>query len=208
MAGRPRGRPKSYDPDRALWQAMETFWTSGFAATSLDDLAAATAMNRPSLYAAFGDKKTLYVKTLERFAEQMRKSLAEGMGKTTTLPEALRAFYSGAIELYLSGEQGPRGCFVMCTAPAEAASDPDIRSALEAILKEIDASLESRMAQAVSDGELSPQANPAMLARLAASVLHSIAIRARAGESLKALQALAEETVRLICQPHAIPSKT
>ncbi|MBI1263058.1 MAG: TetR family transcriptional regulator [Rhizobiales bacterium] len=207
MAGRPRGRPKSYNPDLALWQALETFWSSGFAATSLDDLSAATAMNRPSLYAAFGDKKTLYLKTLQRFASEMEKSLAGDLGKAGSLSDTLRAFYGGAIELYLSGPEGPRGCYVICTAPTAAATDADIRQALAAILKEIDASLEARISCAVAEGELSQEADPAMLARLAASVLHSIAVRARAGESRDALQSLAEGAVQLICQPHPPASK-
>jgi AcrR family transcriptional regulator len=58
---RPRGRPRAYDPDVALAQAMDTFWHAGYAGTSLDDLSAATGMNRPSLYAAFGDKRALYL---------------------------------------------------------------------------------------------------------------------------------------------------
>ena len=55
-----RGRPRAYDPETALSQAMAVFWDAGYAATSLDDLSAATGMNRPSLYGAFGDKHALY----------------------------------------------------------------------------------------------------------------------------------------------------
>src|SRR5262249_13831611 len=58
--GRTRGGPRQYDPELALAKAAAAFWKHGYAATSLDDLAAATGMNRPSLYAAFGDKRDLY----------------------------------------------------------------------------------------------------------------------------------------------------
>src|SRR5580700_11977719 len=71
-SGRTRGRPRQYDPERALANAAEVFWKYGYAATSLDDLAAATGMNRPSLYAAFGDKRDLYLKTLERYQQRSR----------------------------------------------------------------------------------------------------------------------------------------
>ena len=67
-----RGRPRQYDPDRALAGAADAFWQSGYAGTSLDELSAATGMNRPSLYAAFGDKSDLYLKTLERYRDQSR----------------------------------------------------------------------------------------------------------------------------------------
>src|SRR5579883_1226199 len=62
-----RGRPRAYDEETALAQAMRVFWTGGYAATSLDELSAATRMNRPSLYAAFGDKQALYRTLIERY---------------------------------------------------------------------------------------------------------------------------------------------
>src|SRR5262245_66197867 len=66
---RPRGRPRAYDPEIALQLATESFWRAGYAATSLDDLSAATGMNRPSLYSAFGDKRDLYLAALRRYWE-------------------------------------------------------------------------------------------------------------------------------------------
>src|SRR6185503_13287769 len=67
-----RGRPRAYDPDTALARAAATFWKAGYAGTSLDDLVEATGMNRPSLYAAFGDKREIYLKTLEHYREGSR----------------------------------------------------------------------------------------------------------------------------------------
>ena len=67
---RRRGRPRAYDPDVALSRAVETFWAHGYAGTSLDDLSAAMGMNRPSLYAAFGDKRDLYLKSLAFYRQR------------------------------------------------------------------------------------------------------------------------------------------
>src|SRR5262249_49612858 len=64
---RPRGRPRAFDPQTALQRAREAFWDRGFAGTSLDDLSERTGMNRPSLYAAFGDKQELYLETLRGY---------------------------------------------------------------------------------------------------------------------------------------------
>ena len=72
-----RGRPREYDPDRALASATRVFWKNGYAATSLDELAAATGMNRPSLYAGFGDKRELYLETLKRYRERTRAGVAQ-----------------------------------------------------------------------------------------------------------------------------------
>ena len=64
-----RGRPRSYDPEQALQQIMEAFWKTGYSGTSLDDLSAATGLNRPSLYAAFGDKRAIYLKALAHYRQ-------------------------------------------------------------------------------------------------------------------------------------------
>lgn len=193
-----RGRPKSYDPDRALWAALEQFWGGGYAATSLDALAASTGMNRPSLYAAFGDKKALYLKALARFTEEMRLALGRDLYGNDDVAAALNRFYAGALDFYLTGPDGPRGCFAICTATAEAANDADIRASLETILKEIDEGIEARLKQAQSLGQIDADADTGALAQLAAATLHSLAVRSRAGESRKTLEALAFQTVKLI----------
>src|SRR5271165_4944941 len=102
-SGRNRGRPRQYDPERALAKAAEAFWKHGYAATSLDDLVAATGMNRPSLYAAFGDKRDLYLKTLMRYQQQSRAIGAQIIADDLPLRVFLKRFYQAAIDLYLAG---------------------------------------------------------------------------------------------------------
>lgn len=199
MAEKARGRPRAYDAERATWQALEAFWAGGYTGTSLDDLAAATGMNRPSLYAAFGDKKALYLTTLARFEDELRREMGGELFKQEAIADALKAFYAAALEFYFSGTEGARGCFVVCTAPAEAARDADIRMALHRILKGIDDGLEARFKKAMKDGELPASSDANALAKLAAASLHSIAIRARAGEAKKSLQTMAFQTIGLLC---------
>src|SRR3954464_15849496 len=110
MAQRGRGRPREYDPDTALRRSLDTFWRHGFSATSLDALGAATGMNRPSLYAAFGDKRALYLAALDRYWAEGRAGLERILGRDTPLRTALGELYAAAIALYLGGET-PRGCF-------------------------------------------------------------------------------------------------
>src|SRR5881409_1280361 len=104
-----RGRPRTYDPARALARAAEVFWKAGYAGTSLDDLVEATGMNRPSLYAAFGDKRDLYLKTLEYYRDESRTLARAALADDPPLRVLLKRFYDKALELYLSG--GPRGCY-------------------------------------------------------------------------------------------------
>ena len=72
-----RGRPRAYQPEVALARALDVFWKEGFSATSLDDLSAATGMNRPSLYGAFGDKRELYIKSYESYRERAPQRMGE-----------------------------------------------------------------------------------------------------------------------------------
>src|SRR5690242_21316 len=74
---RRRGRPRGYEPDVALAKALDLFRRDGFAATSLDDLSAATGMNRPSLYGAFGDKRDLYIKSYQRYRDAARAAMID-----------------------------------------------------------------------------------------------------------------------------------
>src|SRR5580700_3038669 len=115
-----RGRPRAYDPDEALARAVDAFWDAGFAATSLDDLSQATGMNRPSLYGAFGDKQALYRRALDLYIARTRAALAEAFGADVPLCSALRRVFDAAISIYLSGENGARGCFIISTAVAQA----------------------------------------------------------------------------------------
>lgn len=195
---RPRGRPRSFDTDAVAARILATFWSHGYSATSLDQLAAATGLNRPSLYAAFGDKHGMYRRALADFSAAVAGEIAQALGRPR-LREALTAFYRGAIRVYLEGEHGPRGCFVVCTAAVEALDDVAIRTDLAAILAAIDGALAARMVAAQEAGDLSAECDPEALARLAAAVLHSLAVRARAGASRRSLQALARSAVDLLC---------
>ena len=194
-----RGRPRAYDPDTALARAMAVFWAAGYASSSLDDITAGTGMNRPSLYGAFGDKHALYLQTLERYRSLARAGLDEALADDRPVREALRRVYDAALALYYSGAGDARGCFLIGTALTESVGDPEVRKTLRDALNEIDAAFEARIRSARDAGELPHDADPPMLARLASAVLHTLAIRSRAGEPRKALEAMLDPALDLIC---------
>jgi AcrR family transcriptional regulator len=195
---RRRGRPRAYDPERALSEARNAFWKRGYAATSLDDLSAATAMNRPSLYAAFGDKQALYLRTLDAYRRDARAQLAERLSGERPLATELREVYDLALASYL-GTDPPRGCFLIGTAVTEASGAPEVRAVLAAALDEINEGFARRFRSGRERGELPPAADPADLARIAAAMLYSLAIHARAGLPRAALEGMAAAGVRLVC---------
>ena len=192
-----RGRPRAYDPQVALARAAEVFWKAGYAGTSLDDLAAATGMNRPSLYAAFGDKRDLYLKTLDYYREESRALARHALADNPTLRVFLKRFYDKALALYLT--DGPRGCYSIGTAATVAAVDDGVRAFLADSMRTTDSFLTHQIEKAKKRGELSPGADPAALGYLATATLHTLAIRSRAGLPRKELNALVEAAIDVIC---------
>src|SRR6266496_2756043 len=95
-AAKRRGRPRTYQPEIALGKALDLFRKGGFAATSLDDLSAATGMNRPSLYGAFGDKRELYIKAYQRYRADAAGAMIDIFKQPQPIRQRLQRIYAGA----------------------------------------------------------------------------------------------------------------
>ncbi|HKH01980.1 MAG TPA: TetR/AcrR family transcriptional regulator [Bradyrhizobium sp.] len=195
VATKRRGRPRAYQPEIALRKALDLFRKDGFAATSLDELSAATGMNRPSLYGAFGDKRELYIKSYARYREDARAAMQEIFRDELPIRKRLQRIYAVALDIYLSGEAGPRGCFTVMTAASEAVADPEIRSLVLEGFSELDKAFAACFRRAKEKGELPPSADPVVLAQLASATIHTIAIRARARVPRKELEAIVKGAV-------------
>jgi AcrR family transcriptional regulator len=198
-APRQRGRPRAYDADTALAQAMSAFWQFGYSATSLDQLSDATDMNRPSLYAAFGDKRALYLQTLDSYTERSKEGIAKALDPQLSLAEGLQRFYDYALAAYQPSGDAARGCYLIGTAVTEALGDEEVRTRLGDALREFERMVAARIQQARHDGEIDATADPQALAMIALAVLYSMAIRARAGESRAVLKSVAATAIDLIC---------
>src|SRR4030081_1197836 len=190
VAPKRRGRPRAYQPEVALGKALDLFRKDGFAATSLDDLSAATGMNRPSLYGAFGDKRELYIKSYARYRADARAAMADIFRTDAPIRKRLARIFAVALDIYLSGDAGPRGCFTVMTAASEAVSDPEIRGMVLEGLSELDKAFTACFRLAKENGELPQTADPVVLAQLASATIHSIAVRARARVQRKELEAI------------------
>jgi AcrR family transcriptional regulator len=190
-----RGRPRAYEPEVALGKALDLFRKGGFAATSLDDLSAATGMNRPSLYGAFGDKRELYIKSYQRYRDDARAAMLDIFREEMPLRQRLQRIYAIALEIYLSGEAGPRGCFTVMTAASEAVADPDIRAMVLEGFSELDKAFAVCFRRGQEKGELPESADPFVLAQLASATIHTVAIRARARVPRKELEAIVKGAI-------------
>jgi AcrR family transcriptional regulator len=197
-SARPRGRPRGFDPDIVLDKARAAFWNTGYAATSLDDLAAATGLNRPSLYGAFGDKQALYLAALEKSRAELTGSLTAALAPEEPLRQGLERVFTFAAAIYVRGELAQRGCFLIGTAVTEAVADPEIRRVLAQALDEIDAAFEARLRRAQAAGELAADVDAAGLAKLATATLNGMAVRARAGADQDVLAMFGQALVTMI----------
>ena len=194
-AARPSARLRSRD---GAARAADTFWKAGYAGTSLDDLVAATGMNRPSLYAAFGDKRDLYLKTLDHYVEEFRAHARVIVADDPPLRAFLKRFYGKALDLYFG--DGPRGCYTVGTAATVAAVDDEVRQFLADRVRNADDFLKAGSRRAKERGEIPRDADTTALAYLATATLHTLAVRSRAGIPRKQLDALADAAIKVICQ--------
>jgi AcrR family transcriptional regulator len=152
-------------------------------------------MNRPSLYGAFGDKRELYIKSYARYRADARAAMIDIFRDELPIRRRLERIFAVALDIYLSGDAGPRGCFTVMTAASEAVSDPEIRVMVLEGFSELDKAFTACFRLAKENRELPQTADPVVLAQLASATIHSIAVRARARVPRKELEAIVKGAV-------------
>ncbi len=190
----PKGRPREFDVEKALDRALKVFWRKGYEGASLNELTRAMGINRPSLYAAFGNKKALFRKVLDRYSEgpaaYVRAALAE-----PTARDVAKRLLNGSLDL-LTSPGNPRGCLMVQGALACGAAAESIRRELASRRLAGEAALRERFERARADGHLPADADPADLARYVMTVLRGMAVQAAGGASREELQRVVEIALR------------
>ncbi len=192
----PRGRPREFNEDEAIVAAAELFWRKGLTATSLDDLARAMKMNRPSIYNAFGNKEAIYRKSLAFFCGQLDTAV-EALDQDDDVVRGLIAFFDQAIDVYCGGSP-PLGCLMVCTAPSEALSHPEVKGDLKDLIARLDEGFARRLVRAQADGQLETTLDPSCTAQLLQATLQTLALRVRAGSTPDDLRKLARCAVQAL----------
>lgn len=185
-----RGRPREFDLDEVLERALRLFWRKGYEGTSIGDLTEAMGINRPSLYAAFGDKATLFRKVVDRYVSCHGAHVQRAL-EAPTARETAEQLLRGTAEL-LSTPGEPRGCLLVHGALAcDEASEP-IRQALQERRQAVEAALRHRFERASAEGDLPPNADPADLARFLTVVTQGLSVYAAGNASRDELLRVAE----------------
>ena len=190
------GRPRSFDLDRALDRALQVFWRKGYEGTSLSDLTKAMGINRPSLYAGFGDKEALFRKALDRYLDGPAAYTQEAL-KAPTARAVIEQLLRGAVDLN-TAPRNPGGCLMVQGALAVGAEAASSRHDLVACRAAGEAALRRRLEKAKSIGDLPTETDPADLARYVATIIYGITVQAAGGATRGQLQHVTEMALRTL----------
>ncbi|MBY0528059.1 MAG: TetR/AcrR family transcriptional regulator [Gemmataceae bacterium] len=189
-----RGRPREFDVDRALDQALHVFWHKGFEGATLPDLTAAMGINRPSLYAAFGSKEELFRKALDRYAQGPAAFVREAL-TAPTARDVARHLFDGSVDL-LTHPRNPRGCLMVQGALACGTAADSVRQELVSRREAGEEAIRKRFERAQAEGDLPADADPADLARFVVTVIRGMAVEATGGASREELGRVVELAMR------------
>ena len=190
----PRGRPRTFDPDKALDRALGVFWKKGYEGASLPDLTKAMGINRPSLYAAFGNKESLFRKAVERYARGPAGYASEALAQPTARAAVERLLRGGIC--VGTGPKGPRGCLMVQAALTCGDDAEPVRKELAARRAAGEAALRRRLERAREVGDLPPGADPAGLAKYIFTVMHGMAVQAAGGATRQELERVVDTALR------------
>lgn len=180
------GRPREFDRNKALATAMRVFWKRGYEGTSLEDLTDAIGINRPSLYAAFGNKENLFAEAVAHYDEYEGAIINRLMEEAPTARDAVEASLRYNARVYVE-EGRPRGCMIVLSMLVGTPEDRTIRGMLAQRRRAGEEDLRKRIERGKRDGDLPKQADAAQLASFYTTVLQGMSIQALDGASRAAL---------------------
>ncbi|GCE45933.1 TetR family transcriptional regulator [Thermosporothrix hazakensis] len=189
-------RQKEFNPVQVVEKAMYLFWEKGYEGASVEDLVQCTGLGRGSLYATFGDKRSLYLAALDHYEQQNRERRKIFREKTGPLLEMLKAFFQESIAEALEADTH-RGCLMVNTALEVAPHDPEIAGKVKSAFREVEELFYYMLIQAQASGELSWEADPHQLARFLLNTHLGIRTLARANPDRKMLQEIATTALSL-----------
>jgi AcrR family transcriptional regulator len=192
---KPRGRPRSFDEAGALEKATQVFWSKGYDGVTIDDLVDGMGVGRPSLYAVFGDKRTIFLRVLKAYAEKKGARAAKALLSPQSLRDSIVGFLRFAVESATEKGSAP-GCLMVCVAPL--VNDAEVQQFLQSTLAGGAALVERRFRDAIRAGDIPPDFPVAVRAVQVTDFARGLTMRARIGTPRKTLLRDAEEAADLV----------
>ena len=189
------GRPREFDIEDVVRDAMNVFWTRGYHATSLTDLLEGTGLSRGSLYKAFGDKKSLFIKALDCYAEAGLQELGDTLATPGSVKQAIRS----ALTIYVplsAGNTGRRGCMVMATAAEMLPHDAEVGACVQSTFRRIQALLVAAVQRGQSSGEITISQDARDIARFLVCQIEGMRLLGKVGATRQEMAAVVEAAIR------------
>lgn len=190
-------RPREFDTDLALDRALDLLWTRGYEATSVDDLCAATGLSRSSLYSAYGGKRDLLLKAVDRYVEQRTPVIAAALARPVPIREAVAGLLAEFIDQIISGT-GRRGCFLGNCAAELPRKDRVAMARVRAGLARTEATFRKALTDARARGELPAQADVDRLARFLTAGIQGLRLIGKANPDRDVLEDIARTMLRCL----------
>ena len=190
-------RPREFDADAVVDRAMEVFWARGYEATSLDDLCDGTGLNRSSLYATFGDKRALFLKTIDRYGDNAVRRVTAALSRPVPIREALSDFLTEMIDRIVAGP-GRIGCFIGNCAAEVARQDRAAAASVRRNVERIEATFRAALVQARTRKELPQDTDVDALARFLFASTQGLRLIGKTGASRYVLEDIAKIMLRCL----------
>ena len=184
-------RPREFDRDDVLFEALRVFWRLGYEACSLQHLVEATGVNRQSLYNVFNDKRGLFLAVLERYRERIATDLQRLQSSEASL-EDLRRY----MELALDAQRriGAGACLLVITSFGPACEDPEVRAAVRAGATLVRTAFEALLERCIADGSAAPSLDAKTTAATLYTVLNGLSALTRTGGTKAQRTAVLDQT--------------
>src|SRR5580704_18594067 len=196
---RERGRPREFDPEKALQKAMRLFWSRGYDAISMADLRAELGITQASLYAAFGSKEQLFREAVDLYRRTANSSTVRALATGRTAREAVETMLLAAVDA-LTAPGTPGGCLIVLGATNCAPENRAVQDYLSSVRRQICGAILGRLRKGQRDGDLPKAAPISALASYYGTVLHGLALQSRDRVSRKALTHVAK--IAMASWPH------
>lgn len=191
-------RLREYDHNELLTEAMSAFWTNGFARTTMDDIVKRTGVNRASLYAAYPDKRELFLAALQHYLETVTSKNLHKLEHDTNAAESIRSFFRHLIKQPASAVYSATGCLLTNTAIELGDSEEDVAVLVRKAFSRVEDALRRRLTEARNQGDLSADVDPEQLAKHLLVLIQGIRVMSRLGVEQRFLKQAVQSALQLI----------
>jgi AcrR family transcriptional regulator len=194
-------RPRKFDEAEVVQAARDQFWLNGFNGTSLDDLTDATGLGRGSLYGAFTDKRTLYLRAIDDYATELTEQVLADLRDPEKNGRNRLVDHIRSVTKLLTADTKGRGCLMAKSAAEMGATDKEVARRVRKWLDAYQHDIAEAIQVGQHDGDIDPDADPDELALLILAVLRGAEALRKGGMPPRAIVAVSEQAIALIPRP-------